>query len=112
MPDNDFNIGKIVQIIGPVVDVDFSNGKLPAIYNALHIKRKNTEGKEDILVVEVQQHLGEDRVRTVAMDSTDGLMRGLEVIDTGKPIMVPVGPEVLGRLINIIGNSIDGKGEI
>jgi F-type H+-transporting ATPase subunit beta len=112
MPENGVMIGKIVQVIGPVVDVDFSGGKLPSINNALHINRKTTEGKEDTLVVEVQQHLGEDRVRTVAMDSTDGLTRGMEVVDTGSPIMVPVGLEVLGRLINVIGKTIDGKGDI
>ncbi len=106
------NIGKIAQVIGPVVDVDFSEGHLPSINNALHIKRINIEGKEDILVTEVQLHLGENRVRSVAMDSTDGLERGMEVIDTGQPIMVPVGKELLGRLINITGNPIDGKGEI
>jgi F-type H+/Na+-transporting ATPase subunit beta len=106
------NIGKISQVIGPVIDVDFSKGKLPAINNALSIKRTTIEGKEDVLITEVQQHLGEDRVRTVAMDSTDGLVRGMDAIDTGETIMIPVGPEVLGRLINIIGHAIDGKGEL
>jgi len=107
------NEGKIVQVIGPVVDVEFSEGKIPAVLNALHIKRKNPDtGKEDVLVCEVQQHLGEDRVRTVAMDTTDGLVRGMTVIDTGGPITIPVGPEVLGRLINVTGNPIDEKGEI
>jgi F-type H+-transporting ATPase subunit beta len=108
MPENQQNKGKIVQIIGVVLDIDFSEGKLPEIYTALEIPRKNTDGKEDILVAEVQQHLGEDRVRAVAMDTTDGLVRGMEVIDTGSPIMVPVGPEVLGRLINVTGHTIDG----
>jgi F-type H+/Na+-transporting ATPase subunit beta len=112
MSDSGVKIGKIVQIIGPVVDVDFNGGKLPSINNALHIKRTNTEGVEEILVVEVQQHLGEDRVRTVAMDSTDGLSRGMDVIDTGGPIMIPVGLNVLGRLINVIGKTIDGKGDL
>ncbi len=107
------NEGKIVQVIGPVVDVEFSEGHIPAVLNALHIKRVNPDtGKEDILVCEVQQHLGEDRVRTVAMDTTDGLVRGMPVIDTDGPISIPVGPEVLGRLINITGNPIDEKGEI
>lgn len=106
------NIGRIVQIIGPVVDVDFSEGHLPEINSALHIKRTSIEGKEEILVTEVQQHLGENIVRTVAMDSSDGLTRGMEVIDTGEPIMIPVGIEVLGRLMNVIGDPIDGKGEI
>jgi F-type H+/Na+-transporting ATPase subunit beta len=112
MADKAINIGKISQVIGPVIDVDFSAGQLPAINNALSIKRTTIEGKEDILITEVQQHLGEDRVRTVAMDSTDGLVRGMEAIDTGEPIMIPVGPENLGRLINITGHTIDGKGEM
>jgi F-type H+-transporting ATPase subunit beta len=101
------NEGKIVQIIGPVVDIDFSGGKLPEIMNAVRIPRKNIEGIEEDLIVEVQQQLGEDRVRTVAMDSTDGLVRGMKAFDTGGPITVPVGPEVLGRLINVIGEGID-----
>lgn len=112
MSGKNINIGKISQVIGPVIDVDFSKGNLPAINNALSIKRTTIEGTEDILITEVQQHLGEDRVRTVAMDSTDGLVRGMEAIDTGETIMIPVGPEVLGRLINITGHAIDGKGEL
>jgi F-type H+-transporting ATPase subunit beta len=112
MPDSAANKGKIVQIIGPVLDIDFSGGSLPAINNAITIARKNTEGKEELLVTEVQQHLGESRVRSVAMDSTDGLVRGMEAVDTGEPISIPVGPEVLGRLINVTGGTIDGKGEI
>jgi F-type H+/Na+-transporting ATPase subunit beta len=106
------NEGVIVQVIGPVVDIDFSGGKLPAILNAIKIRRKNIEGIEDDLVCEVQQHLGEERVRTVAMDSTDGLIRGTKAIDTGGPIKVPVGPNVLGRLINVLGHGIDGLGPI
>ncbi|MGI6369711.1 MAG: F0F1 ATP synthase subunit beta [Ignavibacteria bacterium] len=102
------NIGHIVQVIGPVVDVEFSNGTVPAVLNALHIKMKQDDGTESTLVCEVQQHLGEDRVRTIAMDSTDGLVRKMPVIDTGKPITVPVGPEVLGRMVNITGDPIDG----
>ena len=102
------NEGKIVQIIGPVVDIDFSGGKLPEIMNAVRIPRKNVEGTDEDLIVEVQQQLGEDRVRTVAMDSTDGLMRGMTAHDTGAPITVPVGPTVLGRLINVLGAGIDG----
>ena len=107
------NEGKLVQVIGPVVDVEFSEGKIPAVLNALHIKRNSSEtGEEQTLVCEVQQHLGEDRVRSVAMDSTDGLVRGMPVIDTGASIQIPVGPEVLGRLINITGDPIDNKGPI
>jgi len=101
------NEGKIVQVIGPVVDVDFSGGKLPEILNALKIPRKSVEGVDEELICEVQQHLGEDRVRTVAMDSTDGLVRGMKVFDLGSPIEVPVGPETLGRLINVVGKAID-----
>lgn len=112
MPDNVINKGKIVQIIGPVLDIDFSGGSLPAIYNAIKISRTNIEGKQEELITEVQQHLGESRVRTVAMDSTDGLVRGMEAIDTGEPISIPVGEEVLGRLINVTGGAIDGKGPI
>ena len=112
MPDNVINKGKIVQIIGPVLDIDFSGGSLPAINSAITISRNNSEGKSENLITEVQQHLGESRVRTVAMDSTDGLVRGMEAIDTGEPISIPVGPEVLGRLINVTGGAIDGKGEI
>ena len=106
------NKGTIVQVIGPVVDVDFSGGELPAIYNAVTIERKDAEGNDDTLIVEVQQHLGEDRVRCVAMDSTDGLVRGMEALDTGAQISVPVGPKTLGRLINVTGDPIDGKGPI
>ena len=101
------NEGKIVQVIGPVIDIDFSGGKLPSILNAIKIPRKNIEGVEDELICEVQQHLGEERVRTVAMDSTDGLVRGMKAYDLETPIEVPVGPSTLGRLINIIGKGID-----
>ena len=97
--------GKISQIMGAVVDVEFTEGKLPEIMNALEIERQN----EDNLILEVAQHLGESTVRTVAMDSTDGLVRGHEVKDLGKPISVPVGEAVLGRLFDVIGNTIDGK---
>jgi F-type H+-transporting ATPase subunit beta len=106
------NEGQIVQIIGPVLDIDFAGGKLPSILNAINIARKNSEGVDDILVCEVQQHLGEDRVRAVAMDSTDGLVRGMKAVDTGAPISVPVGPNSLGRLINVIGKTIDGGPQI
>ena len=102
--------GKIIQIIGPVVDIEFGDGYLPAIYNAIRIPRTTTEGKVENLIVEVQSHLGEDRVRTVAMDTTDGLVRGADAFDTGEPITVPVGPGTLGRLINVIGEGIDGLG--
>jgi F0F1-type ATP synthase beta subunit len=93
------NEGQIVQVIGPVLDIDFAGSQLPAIHNAVRIPRKTSEGVDDVLVCEVQQHLGDDRVRAVAMDSTEGLVRGTKVFDTGKPISVPVGPNSLGRLI-------------
>ncbi|NTW64020.1 MAG: F0F1 ATP synthase subunit beta, partial [Chlorobiaceae bacterium] len=100
--------GKISQIIGPVVDVDFPEGQLPSILDALTITRP--DGTK--LVLETQQHLGEERVRTVAMESTDGLIRGLSVTNTERPIQVPVGPEVLGRMLNVVGDPIDGRGEV
>jgi F-type H+/Na+-transporting ATPase subunit beta len=106
------NQGKIVQIIGPVVDVDFSGGTLPSILHAIKIPRVDANGEKSELIVEVQQHLGDNRVRTVAMDSTDGLSRDMVCIDTGEPIMVPVGPQTLGRLIGVTGEGIDGLGPI
>jgi F-type H+/Na+-transporting ATPase subunit beta len=104
------NIGRVKQVIGPVVDVSFSEegSKLPEIFNALEIKRTNGE----TLVLEVQQHLGEDSIRAIAMDSTDGLTRGAEVIDTGGPISMPVGDVIKGRLFNVVGEAIDGIGPV
>ena len=99
------NIGKVKQILGAVVDVRFDS-KLPEILNALTIKHEKN------LVLEVAQHLGENTVRTIAMDSTDGLVRGQIVEDTGKPITVPVGPEVLGRIMNVVGEPVDDRGLI
>ncbi|HJT06737.1 MAG TPA: F0F1 ATP synthase subunit beta [Stellaceae bacterium] len=100
------NIGTISQVIGAVVDVKFE-GELPAILNALH-----TENQGKTLVLEVAQHLGENTVRTIAMDTTDGLVRGAEVVDTGNPILVPVGPETLGRIINVVGEPVDERGPV
>ena len=100
--------GKTSQIMGAVVDVAFEDGHLPEIMNALNVDR----GDEGTLVLEVAQHLGDNMVRTVAMDSTDGLTRGVEVLDTGTPISVPVGQETLGRLFDVLGNTIDGKGDV
>ena len=97
--------GKISQIMGAVVDVVFEDGRLPEILNALEVDR----GDDGTLVLEVAQHLGDSIVRTVAMDSTDGLTRGIPVVDSGIPISVPVGPETLGRLFDVLGNTIDGK---
>jgi F-type H+-transporting ATPase subunit beta len=99
------NIGKIVQIIGPVIDVTFDKtSDLPQIYDALEITRPNGEK----LIVEVEQHIGENTVRTIAMDSTDGLQRGVDVLATGKPISMPVGEQIRGRLMNVVGEAIDG----
>src|SRR3972149_6491223 len=105
--------GKVIQIIGPVVDVEFPVGKLPAIYNAVHIKRGDCSSEErKEIVAEVEYHLGENTVRTIAMEPTEGLTRGLEVVDTGGPISVPVGREVLGRIINVIGEPVDKVGPV
>ena len=101
------DVGKVTQVMGAVVDVSFQDGKLPNIMNALEIQRDNNEK----LVLEVAQHLGEGTVRTIAMDSTDGLVRGTDVKDSGTPISVPVGEETLGRLFDVLGNTIDNAGE-
>ena len=106
------NIGYITQVIGPVVDVKFPGGKLPQIYNALSIKATNEARQEINLTVEVQQLLGDNQVRAVAMSSTDGLVRGLEVIDTGAPISVPVGKVTLGRIFNVLGEPVDNQGAV
>ena len=103
--------GKIVQIIGPVVDVEFPPDRLPAIYNALKIRRGSNGDSEEI-TAEVAQHLGESTVRAVSMQPTDGLVRGTEAEDTGQPISVPVGREVLGRILNVVGEPVDGMGEV
>jgi flagellar biosynthesis/type III secretory pathway ATPase len=105
-PAKGTSFGKVSQVIGAVVDVQF-DGELPAILNALEV-----EGHSVRLVLEVAQHLGENTVRTIAMDATEGLVRGQKVIDTGAPIMVPAGPELLGRIINVIGEPIDERGPI
>jgi F-type H+-transporting ATPase subunit beta len=106
------NKGRIVQVIGPVVDVGFEPGKLPALFNGVHITNPSISDKEWNLVVEVAQHLGNNVCRCIAMDSTDGLVRGMEALDTGGPITVPVGPETLGRIMNVIGEPVDELGEI
>src|SRR5712671_1748500 len=100
-------VGKIVQIIGPVVDVEFEAGHLPEIYNALSIKSEGTAAGSIDIVAEVEQHLGENRVRAVAMKPTDGLQRGMKAVDLGGPITVPVGPETLGRVLNVLGEPVD-----
>lgn len=106
------NLGKISQVIGAVVDVEFEPGKLPAIYNALRVTNPAIDEREYNLVLEVAQHLGENTVRTIAMDSTDGLVRGQQALDTGKQIVMPVGRQTLGRIINIIGEPVDEMGSI
>jgi len=105
------NTGTIVEVIGPVLDVKFEE-QLPAIYNALEIQVPQEDGTSNRLVAEVQQHLGDNKVRAVALDNTDGIARGLEVVDTGDAISVPVGNATLGRLFNVIGEAIDDLGEV
>ena len=100
-------IGKVVQVIGPVVDIKFDSDSLPNIYNEIKIDMGDT-----VLSVEVEQHMGDDIVRTIAMESTDGLRRGVKAVDTGRPISVPVGKNVLGRLFNVLGNPIDNCGDV
>lgn len=104
--------GRITQVIGPVIDVEFPAGSLPAINTALTLTNPSIDEREDNLVVEVAQHLGENTARCIAMDSTDGLVRGQEVKDTGAPISVPVGPATLGRIFNVVGEPIDEKGPV
>ena len=106
------NKGKITQVIGPVIDVEFEAGKLPEIYHALKVTNPALGDKEWNLVVEVAQHLGENTVRAIAMDSTDGLVRGQDVLDTGKQIVMPVGRKTLGRILNVIGEPVDEAGPV
>jgi F-type H+-transporting ATPase subunit beta len=104
--------GVVRQVIGPVVDVAFADGHLPAIYNALKVRGKNAAGQDVSLTVEVQSHLGDNMVRAVAMDSTDGILRNMDVEDTGAPIMMPVGKPTLGRIMNVLGEPIDERGPV
>lgn len=106
------SVGQITQVIGPAVDVAFSPENLPPIYNALKVNNPAIDEKEDNLTLEVASHLGDGVVRCIAMDSTDGLQRGMKVKDTGKPIMVPVGREALGRILNVIGEPVDEAGPV
>jgi F-type H+-transporting ATPase subunit beta len=99
-------VGKVVQVIGPVLDIEFAGGQLPAIYNALRVTGESG-GQQIDIVVEVEQHLGENRVRAVAMKPTDGLQRGMAATDLGGPISMPVGPETLGRVLNVLGEPVD-----
>jgi F-type H+-transporting ATPase subunit beta len=106
------NIGKITQVMGPVVDVEFEQGKLPTILTALTVSNPAINDDEDNLVIEVAQHLGDNVVRTIAMDVTDGLVRGMPVKDTGSPIKMPVGEASLGRVLNVVGRPVDGLGPV
>ncbi|MGE4345064.1 MAG: F0F1 ATP synthase subunit beta [Geoalkalibacter sp.] len=106
------NKGKITQVIGPVVDVEFEPGKLPEIYHALKVSNPSISNEEWNLVIEVAQHLGENTVRAIAMDSTEGLVRGQEVLDTGKQIVMPVGRKCLGRILNVVGEPVDEAGPV
>jgi len=106
------NVGKIVQIIGPVIDAEFPSGKLPRIYNALTVKGTNSAGQNLSVTCEVQQLLGDNQVRAVAMSTTDGLVRGMDIVDTGAAISVPVGKCTLGRIFNVLGEPVDEKGPV
>ena len=104
--------GKVTQVLGPVVDVEFPPGDLPEIYTALRVSNPSLGKEEGNLVLEVAQHLGENTVRTIAMDSTDGLARGMPVRNTGSPIVMPVGKATLGRILNVVGEPVDEKGPV
>ena len=106
------NDGKVIQVMGPVVDVEFPEGELPAIFTALHITNPTIDDTEDNLVVEVAQHLGDNIVRCIAMDATDGLVRGMAAKNTGNPIMMPAGEPTLGRVLNVVGRPVDGLGPV
>ena len=101
------NVGKVVQVIGPVLDVEFAPQRLPELYNALLIDHAGNGAPAIRLVAEVQQHIGRNQVRAVAMSSTDGVVRGMDVVDTGQPITVPVGKAALGRILNVLGEPVD-----
>src|SRR5689334_20068263 len=105
------NVGRVTQVIGSTFDVEFAPDRLPAIYNAVKISSEH-KGIKVELTGEVQQHLGGARVRCVALGSTDGMIRGQECLDTGAPVSVPVGPETLGRVFNLVGDPVDGRGPV
>jgi len=111
MADQKTNIGRIVQVIGPVIDAEFDPANMPELYNAIELVWEH-EGEAQRLVFEVAQHIGRGQVKAVAMDSTDGVRRGMEVVDTGQPITVPVGEAVLGRILNVLGEPVDEKGPV
>src|SRR5512143_4248788 len=104
--------GKITQVIGPVVDVEFPPGALPPIYTALAVTNPGIDARADNLVLEVAQHLGENTARCIAMDSTDGLVRGMDAKNTEQPITMPVGKGVLGRILNVVGDPVDERGPV
>jgi len=110
------NIGKVVSVVGPAIDIEFEPGQLPEIYNAIKIKSEDQDtvksSVELNVTLEVAQHLGNNLVRAVAMSSTDGMVRGMKALDTGAPISIPVGRQTLGRLLNVIGETIDQKGPV
>ena len=106
------NTGKVIQVMGPVVDIEFPPGQLPNILSALKLSNPFISDAADNLTLEVAQHLGENTVRAISMDTTDGLKRGTAVRDTGEPIAMPVGPEVLGRIMNVTGDPVDDLGPI
>src|SRR5215211_3445029 len=106
------NIGRVVQVIGPVLDVEFESENLPELYNAITINAKSDGGADINVTSEVQQHIGRNQVRAVAMSSTDAVVRGMEVVDTGSPITVPVGAAALGRILNVLGEPVDNGAPI
>src|SRR5690606_35211299 len=112
VPMAELQNGRVTQVIGPVVDVEFPGGELPAILSALRVSNPAISGEAWNLTLEVATHLGESTVRAIAMDATDGLTRGMEVQNTGNPIAMPVGRECLGRILNVIGTPVDGKGAV
>src|SRR6202790_4273858 len=113
MAEKQAAVGHIVQIIGPVLDVQFESGHLPSIYNAVRITSEGFSVPEPIdVTLEVQQHLGEGRVRCVAMEPTEGMVRGMKAIDSGQAIMVPVGKQTLGRVMNVVGRPVDKMGPV
>ena len=106
------NIGRVVQVIGPVVDFEFEPEKLPEIYNAVRIRSTEAHDISVDIVCEIQQHIGRNQVRSVAMQATDGIVRGMEAIDTGGPITTPVGRAPLGRILNVLGEPVDEQGPL
>ena len=112
VPASTPNVGRVVQVIGPVIDAEFS-GMLPEIYNALVIDQPATEGRPALKVtLEVQQHIGRNQVRAVSMQPTDGVVRGMAIVDTGSAIKIPVGEAALGRILNVLGDPVDERGDI